>query len=152
MSWHTDVTESQEFRIVSQLMQPDFSISTVIDQLLDLTSVAAASTTVSASEALLTHLDNTWQALIDMVVANTTPSEQAVLVKFVQNLQQQKVLDPATGDQLRFDQDYNKTIWTQLPNFGINVADHWNFSMLFHLPVPTPPRFPIAYSNHNYHT
>jgi hypothetical protein len=65
MSWHTDVTESQEFRIVSQLMQPDFSISTVIDQLLDLTSVAAASTTVSASEALLTHLDNTWQALID---------------------------------------------------------------------------------------
>jgi hypothetical protein len=152
MPWDTDVTKSQEFQIISRLMQPDPSISTAIHQLLDLTSAAAACTTVSTSEALFTHLDNTWQALIEIVVANTAPSQQAVPVKFVQTLQQQKVFNQATGDQLRFDQDYNKTIWTQLPNLGINVADHWNFSMLFHLPISTPLRFPIAYSNHNYHT
>jgi hypothetical protein len=152
MPWHTDVTESQEFRIISRLMQPDPSISTAIYQLLDLTSVAAASTTVSTSEALLTHLDNTWQALIEIVVANTAPSQQAVLVKFVQTLQQQKVIDPATGDQLRFEEYYNQTIWTEVPCFGINVADFWNFSMLFHFPIPTPTRFPIAYSNYNYYT
>jgi hypothetical protein len=152
MPWDTDVTESQEFRIISRLTQPDPSISTAIHQLLDLTSVAAASTTVSTSEALLLHFDNTWQALIEIVVANTAPAQQAVLVKFVQTLQQQKVLDPATGDQLRFDQDYNMRVWTDSPNFGINLADHWNFSMLFHLPISISPHFPIAYSNHSYHT
>ncbi|KAF2127839.1 hypothetical protein P153DRAFT_377337 [Dothidotthia symphoricarpi CBS 119687] len=61
------------------------------------------------------------------VVANTAPSQQTALVEFVRTLQQQKVTDPTTGDQLRFDQDYNKTLWTEVPNFGINVADEWNF-------------------------
>jgi hypothetical protein len=122
------MAESQELQIISRLVQPDSSVTTAVKRLLDLTSAAAASTTVSSSEALLTHLDNTWQALIEHVVANTGPLQQAVLVKFVQALQQQKVIDPATGDQMRFDQDYNKTLWTEVPNFGINVADHWNFS------------------------
>jgi hypothetical protein len=63
------------------------------------------------------------------VVARTRPSEQGPLVEFVRTLQQQKVIDPATGDQLRFDQDYDKTLWTEVPNFGINVADYWSFSM-----------------------
>jgi hypothetical protein len=149
MPWDTDVTKSQEFQIISRLMQPDPSISTAIHQLLDLTSAAAACTTVSTSEALFTHLDNTWQALIEKVVANTTPSQQSVLVKFVQTLQQQKVINPATGDQLRCEEYYNQTIWTELPYFGIKVADYWNFSMLFHFSVPTPTRLPIAYSNRN---
>jgi hypothetical protein len=152
MPWNIDVTKTQEFRIISQLMQPDPSISTAIHQLLDITSAAVASTTVSTSEALYTHLDNTWQALIEKVVANTAPSQQAVLVKFVQTLQQQKVIDPATGDQFRCEEYFNQRLWTELPCFGINVADYWNFSMLFHFPVPTPARLPIAYSNRNcYH-
>jgi hypothetical protein len=64
----------------------------------------------------------------DVVVRNR-PSEQAALVEFVRTLQQQKLIDPATGDQLRFDQGYDKTLWTEVPNFGINVTDHWDFSM-----------------------
>jgi hypothetical protein len=121
------MVQSQELSIISRLTQPDASVNTAVHELLDLTSVAAASTTVSASEALYTHLNNTWQALIENVAANTHPSQQAALVEFVHTLQQQKVIDPATGDQLRFDQDYNKALWTEVPNFGINVADYWNF-------------------------
>jgi hypothetical protein len=151
MPWDTDVTKSEEFQIIARLMQPDPSISTAIHQLLDLT-VAAGSTTISTGEAICTHLDNTWQALMEKVVANTAPSQQAVLVRFVQTLQQQKVSNPATGDQLRCEDYYNQTIWTEVPCFGINVADYWNFSKLFYNPIPTSTRFPIAYSNHNYYT
>jgi hypothetical protein len=122
------MAESEELQIISRLLQPVSSVSTAIHQILHLTSIAAASTTASPSEALLTHLNNTWQALIEIIVANTDPLQQAVLVKFVQTLQQQKVIDPTTCEQLRFDQDYNKALWTEVPNFGINVADYWNFS------------------------
>ena len=65
--------------------------------------------------------------MVNDVVARTDPSQQAPLIKFVRTLQQQKAIDPATGDQLRFDQDYNKLVWTEVPNFGINVADNWTF-------------------------
>jgi hypothetical protein len=123
------MAESRELQIIASLTRPGFSVNTAVHELLELTSVAAASTTVSTSEALDKHLDNTWQALMEITVANTGPSQQGVLVQFVQTLQQQKVIDPATGDQLRFDQDYNKTVWTEAPSFGINVADRWNFSM-----------------------
>jgi hypothetical protein len=123
------MAESRELQIIASLTRPGFSVNTAVHELLELTSVAAASTTVSTSEALDKHLDNTWQALMEITVANTGPSQQGVLVQFVQTLQQQKVIDPATGDQLRFDQDYNKTVWTEAPSFGINVADRWNFGM-----------------------
>jgi hypothetical protein len=123
-----NMAESQELQIISRLLQPDSSVSTAVDQLLDLTSAAAASATGSTSEALGTHLDNFWLALIEIVVANTGHAQQAVLVKFVQTLQQQKVIDPATGDQLRFGPDYNKAVWTESPCLGITVADYWNFS------------------------
>jgi len=121
------MAESQECQIVSSLTRPNASVDTAVQQLLDLTSLAASSTTISRSDALCTHLDNTWRSLIDEIVANTAPPQQTALVKFVRTLQQQKIIDPATGDQLRFDQDYNKTLWTEVPNFGINVADYWNF-------------------------
>jgi hypothetical protein len=123
------MAESRELQIIASLTRPGFSVNTAVHELLELTSVAAASTTVSTSEALDKHLDNTWQALMEITVAKTGPSQQGVLVQFVQTLQQQKVIDPATGDQLRFDQDYNKTVWTEAPSFGINVADRWNFGM-----------------------
>ncbi|KAF2821941.1 hypothetical protein CC86DRAFT_448412 [Ophiobolus disseminans] len=61
------------------------------------------------------------------IVPKVAPVEQTALVEFVRKLQQQKVIDPATGDQLRFDQDYDKPVWTEVPNLGINVADYWNF-------------------------
>ncbi|KAF2637409.1 hypothetical protein P280DRAFT_102974 [Massarina eburnea CBS 473.64] len=117
----------QELQIISSLTQPDASVETAIRQLLDLTSAAASSTTVSVSDALFKHLNNTWHSLMEDVVANTAPAQQTALVEFVRTLQQQKVINPATGDQLLFDQDYNKAVWTEVPNFGINVADEWNF-------------------------
>ncbi|KAF2188500.1 hypothetical protein K469DRAFT_660198 [Zopfia rhizophila CBS 207.26] len=61
------------------------------------------------------------------VAARTAPSQQTALVEFLRKLQQQKVTDPATGQQLKYDEDYNKTVWTEVPNFGITVADDWNF-------------------------
>jgi hypothetical protein len=121
------MAESRELQIISRLTRPDSSVNTAVQELLDLTSVAVASTTTSISKALFTHLNNTWKALMENIVANTGPSQQAALVEFVRTLQQQKVIDPATGGQLRFDQDYNKTLWTEVPSFGITVADHWNF-------------------------
>jgi hypothetical protein len=61
------------------------------------------------------------------VVVNTVPSQQALLVEFVRSLQQQQVTDPTTDDQLRFFGDYNKMVWTEIPIFGVTVADNWNF-------------------------
>jgi hypothetical protein len=123
------MTNSQELQIISRLAASESSVEIAVHELLDLTSDAASSTTISPSQALLKHLNNFWRALMEDVVARTRPSEQGPLVEFVRTLQQQKVIDPATGDQLRFDQDYDKTLWTEVPNFGINVADYWSFSM-----------------------
>jgi hypothetical protein len=123
------MTASQELQIISRLAASESSVKTAVHELLDLTSDAAASTTISPSQALLKHLNNFWRALMEDVVVRTRPSEQGSLVEFVRTLQQQKVIDPATGDQLRFDQDYDKTLWTEVPNFGINVADYWSFGM-----------------------
>ncbi|KAH8690392.1 hypothetical protein GQ44DRAFT_780468 [Phaeosphaeriaceae sp. PMI808] len=127
---------SQELQIISSLTQRDASVETAIRKLLDLTSLAASSTTVSMSDALFTHLDNTWHSLVEDVVAKTAPSQQKSLVEFVRTLQRQKVIDPATGDQLRFDQDYDKSLWTEVPNLGITVADGWNFDPSTSSPDP----------------
>lgn len=116
-----------ELQILASLTEPECSAETAVQQLLQHTYVAASSTTSSVSDALFTHLNNTWHSLMQDVVATTVPSRQTRLVEFVRLLQKQNVTDPATGDQLRFDQDYNKAVWTEVPNFGINVADDWNF-------------------------
>jgi hypothetical protein len=128
-SCNTNMAESRELHIISSLTWPEASVNTAIQELLNLTSAAASSTTISKSDALSTHVNNTWQALMERIVVHTPSSQQAVLVDFVRTLQQQKVIDPATGDQLRFDPDYNETLWTDVPLFGINVADYWNCGM-----------------------
>ncbi|KAH4846834.1 hypothetical protein HBI31_100440 [Parastagonospora nodorum] len=63
---------------------------------------------------------------MERVVVSTPSSQQAALVDFVRTLQQQKIIDLATGDHLRFDPHYNETLWTDVPLFGINVANYWN--------------------------
>lgn len=127
------MADSRELHIISSLTWPEASVNTAIQEIITLTSAAASSTTISKTDALSTHLDNTWQALMEHVVANTQPSQQTALVDFVRTLQQQKVVDPATGDQLRFDPDYNKLLWTEVPLFGINVADYWHRGMQSHI-------------------
>jgi len=66
------------------------------------------------------------------MLSQTQPSQQTALVDFVRTLQQQKVLDPATGDQLLFDPDWNMMLWTEAPLFGINVADFWHCGTHLH--------------------
>jgi flagellar hook-associated protein FlgK len=97
------MTECKDFQIISRLTQPNSSVSTTIQQLSYLTSVSAAFPATSTSGALFMHLDNTWQALIETVVANTGSPQQAVPVEYVHILQQQNSINPARGDQLRFD-------------------------------------------------
>jgi hypothetical protein len=125
----TDISmsSSRELEIMSSLVSPNASVDTAVRQLVALTSTAASSTTASASDPLFTHLNNAWHCLMEDVVVNTVPSQQALLVEFVRSLQQQQVTDPTTDDQLRFFGDYNKMVWTEIPIFGVTVADNWNF-------------------------
>ncbi|KAH8663447.1 hypothetical protein BGZ60DRAFT_411332 [Tricladium varicosporioides] len=120
--------ETQEFKIISSLTEPSVSSCSAIKQLLDLTYTASTANT-HQSKALGDHLNHTFGSLIE-VAARTAPSQQATLVSFLRELQQQKVTDPATGQQLKFDEDYNKTVWTEVPNLGITVADEWNFDAM----------------------
>ncbi|KAH6681570.1 hypothetical protein B0J14DRAFT_576665 [Halenospora varia] len=118
--------ETQEFKIISSLTEPNASSSAATRQLLNLTFTVATAASNNQSNALGDHLNNTFGSLME-VAARTASSQQAALVEFLRELQQQKITDPATGQQLKFDEDYNKTVWTEVPNLGITVADEWNF-------------------------
>lgn len=122
---------TQEFRIISALAEPDNSITNAplaVQQLLALTSTAYR------SNGLGSHLNNTWLSLIE-IVARTPSDRQTALVEFTRVLQQQKVINPADGKLVGFEEDYNKLVWTEVPNMGICIADEWNFgkSEMFYL-------------------
>lgn len=118
--------DTREFRIISSLSQPNASAPAAVQQLLHLTFTAATSAATLQSDTLGEHLNNTFGSVME-VAAQTPPSQQGALVEFIQRLQQEKVVDPTTGQQLRYEEDYNKAVWSEVPNFGITVADGWNF-------------------------
>lgn len=115
--------ETQEFEIISSLAEPNVPsshASLTVQQLLAITSTA------QQSHDLGRHLNNTWSSLIE-VVSRTHPERQTPLVEFTRTLQQQKVTNPANGELVRFEEDYNKLVWSEVPNMGICIADEWNF-------------------------
>jgi hypothetical protein len=118
---------SPESVIVLSLLQPGISVDSAVQQLLDVTTAVASITDFTNSEDLSNLYNNVWRSLIEDAVANTDPSEQTPLVEFVQTLQRQKVINPVTGTQLRCKDYYDSAVWTELPCFGINVADEWNY-------------------------
>jgi hypothetical protein len=138
---------SPESTIISSLTQHDASVDVAIQQLLILTSAAESSTTTprdSSNSPLSTHLGNVWRSLVEDVVANTAPSQQAVLVEFVRALRLQKVVNPTTGSQLQYDlvPGCRLSVWTELPLFGISVRDEWNFGKILN------PHLSSAHINH----
>lgn len=124
-----------EFQILTSLKEPGVSVDAVVQQLLQLTSAAVilqVETTVtvnSGSGPLSTHLHNVWRALVEDLVAHTVPDQQAAQVDFVRKLHKQEVIDPSTGEILRYYlvPNYHQAVWSDLPLFGISVMDEWNF-------------------------
>lgn len=115
--------ETQEFKIISALAEPELPSShapLAVQQLLAVTSMA------HQSNGLGGHLNNTWVSLME-IVSRTPPERQSALVKFTRVLQQRKVTNPANGMLVGFEEDYNKLVWTEVPNMGICIADEWNF-------------------------
>lgn len=140
--------ETQEFKIISSLTEPNASSSAATRQLLNLTFTVATAASNNHSSALGDHLNNTFGSLME-VAARTASSQQAALVEFLRELQQQKITDPATGQQLKFDEDYNKTVWTEVPNLGITVADEWNFGKIQSQISSTTKSLPNPITDHN---
>jgi hypothetical protein len=118
---------SPESAIVLSLLRPGVSVDSAVQQLLNVTNAVASRTDFTDSEDLSDLYNNVWRSLMEDAVANTALSEQTPLVEFVQTLQRQKVINPVTGTQLRCKSYYDSAVWTELPCFGINVADEWNY-------------------------
>lgn len=121
-----------ESRIISSLVHPKASGEAAIEQLLKLTSEAASQTSaasIAGGDPLSSHIKSVWRCLVEDVVANTTPSQQAPLIDFVRELRLQTVINPTTGGPLLYNlvADYHVAVWTDLPLFGISVRDEWNF-------------------------
>lgn len=124
------MASSPEVEIISSLTQPGASVESATKRLLALTAAAsAAGSNENGDNALSTHIYNVWFALVEDVVANTPAEQQGVLVDFVRALRMQKVVNPATGDQLLYNlvTEHFIPVWTGLPLLGVSVRDEWNF-------------------------
>lgn len=123
-----------EFKILEALVQqPEASAADAVQQIVDLTTVIAAS---NEPGDLGVHPWHTFKSLIEVAKRNT-PSRHAKLVECIAQLQGVRVTDPRTGEPLKHK---GYLVWEQLPALGYTIADEWNSCGRYIHCLPSPQR------------
>lgn len=117
----------QEFRILSNLVKDPTTASTAnaVQQILDLTEChLAASCGIWPANTMKGELPRNVSSLV-MEIATYTPStRQTKLLDFIIRLQKAMVVDPATGQSIKYD---GEDLWNELPTLPNYVSDFWVF-------------------------
>ncbi|KAI1327661.1 hypothetical protein F5Y16DRAFT_190132 [Xylariaceae sp. FL0255] len=121
---------TREFQILESLVQEqpesDSTVSTVLRQIVNLTSTALAS---NDGQALRDHAYHVCVAVITLA-SLTPPHRQSKLVELLVELQKQVLGDRSCTNRkpFKYDGEESLGIWEDMPTLGYTVRDAWNFN------------------------
>ena len=126
----------QEFKILNALVQDSTSAcsATAVQQILDLTNRhLAASHGIWPVNTMKGKLPWNVSSLV-MEIATYTPSaRQTKLLEFIIQLQKAVVVDPTTGQDVRYE---GERVWNEFPTLATYISDFWAFRESVFLLVP----------------
>lgn len=103
-----------EFELISKYMElADDAPATAVQQMLEITTSSCDLGTLGD------HFYHT-ACSITVLSQRTAPEQQSKLVTFVAELRTNTIIDPRTGETLRYD---GELVWTELPTFGWIFGD-----------------------------
>lgn len=117
----------QEFKILRILVKdPTTSSSaTVVQQILDLTNhQLAASRDIWPANTMKGGLPWNVSSLVMEIATHTPSARQAKLLDFIVRLQKNMVVDPTTGQDVKYG---GERLWNELPTLANYVSDFWHF-------------------------
>lgn len=113
---------SQEFHLLSDLVQGKATLRAAVEDIVKLTCEAVLTADEDDQEALRIHFGRLWSSVYE-VAARTPPSGQAPLVDFMFELRQWEIPEPESEVLVRHHWHDQVRIWTDLPSIGINMRD-----------------------------